>query len=536
MGRQTIAECSQVRVAATDNASRLVFLVVLSITALVQAAELSITSEPYLTGGLFINPALPIEGEKISVTVRATLAGTLQFDPEAKLEILSRRTGKKVAEHRLFLQRGEGIAEATWNWTGHTNGMYTVRVQLDPNERVDDTDPTNNSAQIMVPVLARGRALHFPWYREEPNTRWVSCVTSANEPERQKRLAERGIKPLQWQFGGLNWYGNHYYDREAFAEDPEAYVSGPLVDTFYEMYKTPQPEHVAGWGIDETGGYPGSWQERFSMASMQALARVRKEDTNLFVAVWHGGGVRKETPQYFRDSVDLVLLESYVWRGFPEDLGTEDIYQMIRDRLDPFIRGSDMILPAYGNPCHTLIGIDLSERPDRTDLGEFEQVVRFIRRICPEMRGLCYYAHGDGHYGGYGLDPSPEMDLHHREILATADQLLFEYYINPCLTLMHESLWIRRTRGNEWELTAAVSNIGGIDSGPVTIEFYVNGEKAGIRSASRVPAGPNRNHNRALVKMPVKLDPGTHRLEARIINATGSTVLDPTIRCERFID
>ena len=152
------------------------------------------------------------------------------------------------------------------------------------------------------------------------------------------------------------------------------------------------------------------------------------------------------------------------------------------------------------------------------------------------MRGLCYYAHGDGHYGGYGLDPSPEMDLHHREILATADRLLFEYYINPCLTLMHESLWIRRTRGNEWELTAAVSNIGGIDSGPVTIEFYVNGEKAGIRSASRVPAGPNRNHNRALVKMPVKLDPGTHRLEARIINATGSTVLDPTIRCERFID
>jgi hypothetical protein len=509
-------------------------MVVLATAAASPAADPAVTAAPYLRGGLFVSPALPVEEEEVTITVRATVEGDVSDDPEAMLTVHS-PAGQRVAGQMLTLQRGDGVAEATWKWTGRKNGLYTVHVRLDPNERLDDADRTNNDAQIVLPVLVKGRALHFAWYAEEPDARWVTCVTSANDPAQQKRLAERGIKPLQWQFAGLSWFGAGYYDAEAFAKDPEAYVSGPLVDTFYEMYSGEQPEHAAGWGIDETGGYPGSWHERFSMASMQALVKAGKENPERFIAVWQGGGVRRETAQYYRDGVDLLLLESYAWRAQPQDLGTEDIYQMIRDRLDPFIRGADMIQPAYGNRCHTLIGLDVSEQPENTDLGEFEQVVRFVRRICPEMRGLCYYGHGEGRYGGYGPEPSLEMDKHHKAILATADRLLLDYYIKPCLTLMRESLWAHQMESNQWELTAAVSNIGAIDSGSVTVQFYVDGMQVGSQSADHVPAGPNRNHNRALIKLPVQLDRGPRRFEARIVAAPDSTVLDAVATCERFV-
>ena len=49
---------------------------------------------------------------------------------------------------------------------------------------------------------------------------------------------------------------------------------------------------------------------------------------------------------------------------------------MILERMDPLIRSRDMIVPAYGNPCHTLIALDTSTFPENINLGEQEQVIR----------------------------------------------------------------------------------------------------------------------------------------------------------------
>lgn len=489
--------------------------------------DVSLTSHPYRASGLFADVVLPTEGQEIGITVRAQCREVNVDSITIRLTIRGPRGGE-VRRQDIVLQRRQDTAEGTWPWVPPTNGLYRITAQLDPANTLAETDEGNNRAELLLPVLVSGRNLHFAWYRDDlfPDARWATCITSTQTDVHT--LAERGIKPLAWVFGGLTWSA---YDKELLASAPDRFWQ-TFEDGFARMYSTAQGEHVVGFGIDETGGYPGTFGEQASAASMRGLVRAREQRPDRFFAVWHGGGVRRELAQHYRKAVDLLLLETYLWRAIPEDLGTEDIYQTIRDRLDPFIRATDMILPAYGSPCHTLIGLDTSERADRIDLGEQEEVIRYIRRICPEMRGLGFYNAG---YGGYGITRTDQTDRHHRAVLANADRLCFDYFVKPCLTLMPRSLWLRR-EADGWVLIAAVSNIGGMDSGAVTVEFRIDGDRVGQQQVGSVPAGPNRNHNRALLKQRVHVRPGPHAIEARIVSAGEATVLDPRMTCERYVN
>jgi len=492
----------------------------------VDAVDLSIVADPYATGGLFTNPVIPTEEQDVTITVRAAVEGECPQNMSADL-VITDSTG--LAQHYpIELVPKEGQAIGWVRWRAQQNGLYTVRAELDPDKAVAETDETNNSAKITLPVTVPGRKLHFVWYREVPSLRWTTCVTSAQDAKQRKRLAERGVIPLHWEFGGMSW---SYYDKQKAKEDPTA-VLQQIEELFYDRYTKELPEHSRGAGIDETGGYPGTFKEQASAASMRSLVRAKREHPERFFAVWHGGGVRTELAQYYRQGADLLLLETYVFRAIPHALSTDDIYQVIRDRLDPLIRTADMIVPAYGNHCHTLIALDSSLRPDYIDLGEQEQVVRFIRRICPEMRGIAWY---NGGYGGNGLKRSAEMDRHHEAILANADRLFFDYYVKPCVTLMRESPWLGKTKDGQWELSAALSNIGGMNSKGATVEFLVDGRVVGRKKTSKIPAGPNRLDNRVLLKQPVSLNGGLHDFGVRITSAPGATVLDPAVQCQRLV-
>ena len=490
-------------------------------------SDVSMISHPYRASGLFANAVLPTEGQEIVITVRAQCHKVTVDSVPARITIRS-ADGDAAWRQDLVLQRGKDTAEGTWTWVPPTNGLYQVTAELDPANSLAETDEQNNQAELLLPVLVKGRELYFPWYRDDlfPDARWATCITSTQTDVRQ--LAERGIKPLAWASGGMSYSG---YQKDLLASDPDRFWQS-VEDTFASMYTVEQEEHVAGFGIDETGGYPGTFTERASAISMKGLARAHKKRPDRFFVVWHGGGVRHELSQHYRQAADLLLLETYLWRAIPEDLSTDEIYQTIRDRLDPFARTADMLLPAYGSPCHTLIGLDTSERPDHIDLGEQEQVVRYIRRICPEMRGLGFYNAG---YGGYGITRTDQTDRHHQRVLANADRLCFDYFVKPCLTLMPQSLWLNREE-NGWVLTAAVSNIGGVDSGAVEVEFLVDGHSVGRQRAGTVPAGPNRNHDRVLLKQPVDLTTGSHSFESRIVSAGDATVLDVRMGCERYVD
>ena len=159
--------------------------------------------------------------------------------------------------------------------------------------------------------------------------------------------------------------------------------------------------------------------------------------------------------------------------------------------------------------------------------------MRYIRRAFPEMRGIAWY---NGGYGSSfsGMKVTPETDRKHDAVRRKADALCLNYFIKPCVTLMRGALWLA-TRDGRPVLTAAVSNIGAIDSGPVEVQFRAGGKLLGTRRIERAPAGSGRNRDRVLVRHPVTAEAGPHQFEAVITRAHGATILDARARCFRHM-
>ncbi|MBX7258585.1 MAG: hypothetical protein K1Y02_19650 [Candidatus Hydrogenedentes bacterium] len=503
----------------------LVILTLGSISAFGQF-NLSITTQPYLNGGLFTNPVIGKVSTPVTVTVRAQISGQAPAAIKASLRIADAR-GVSVAAQELVLKTNATSAEAAWKWTPKSDGLYEIRAQIDSGLLLKEDDETDNEASITFPVTVANRPMHFVWYHESPNTRWATCITSVGSEESIVRLGERGVAGLNWEYAGMSW---SYYDKENAKNNPADELT-KLEQLFYD--KLTRPGVSVGFGLDECGGYPGTWPAQASIASMRALVRAREVQPDRIFAVWNGGGISPELAAQIRLGADFLLLETYLWRATPDELGADDIYQVITDRIDPTIRSMDMFQPAYGNRCYTLLALDTSERPDRCDLGEQENVVRFIRQHFPEMRGIAWYNSGYGPES-YGLKRTKETDRQHEAVLANADRLCLEYFIKPCLTFLPQALFLTKT-DKGYDLVAAVSNIGGMNSGPVTVEFLVDGAAVGTAKTGQVPAGNGRNQDRAILRYPIALSPGPHTIAARIVDSIASTVVEPYIEANRFL-
>jgi len=486
------------------------------------APNLSITSTPYSEGGFFANPVLPQEGQPVTFTVRAACPGYAGDAVPARLTLLDPRGGT-AAEQRLDLARASDTAEAAWTWSSDRNGLYTARVVLDPDNAVAEDNENDNAAELVLPVIVKGkgRGLHFPWYRLNPAARWATCVTSAGRgPELYERLAERGIIPLNWAPGTTE------YDREKAKTQPEA-VLAEVEENLFHRYAS--ESNVYGCGIDEVGGYPATFSLDVSVAAMKGLIRAREQRPDAFYAVWNSGGVRPELAAVCRQAADLYLLETYLWRALPEEIGAQDIYAYLVDRIDPFVRQTDMFQPAYGNHCYTLLALDTTERPDLTDFGELEQVVRFIRQRFPEMRGI-------GWYNGSTRMEQTEQNMRKLDaVQVRADELCFEYWVKPCLTFLQQDVWLTENEDGSRELVAALSNIGSVDSREVVVEFFVDGERVGSASAASVPAGASRYACMVQLRQAVSLEPGSHEFEARVASAPDATVLNGSIELARYV-
>ncbi|MCP4640068.1 MAG: hypothetical protein GY851_06535 [bacterium] len=496
--------------------------VVLIASTAAAAPNLSISSEPYIAGGFFTNPVLPRELEPVTITVRAAVDGTLAGAPQATVTIVD-ASGTLAAEQTLTLRMMGDTCQATWAWVPVRNGVYRAHVRLDPGNQVEEADESDNAASLMLPVLIaeEGGVVHFPWYRVNRLARWATCVTAAPETE-FTALAERGVIPLTWAPARTAGY-----DKDRAKTEPHAVLAEVEEALFQRYVKAADPY---GCGIDEFGGYPDTFSLDISVAAMKALVRARKAKPNAFFAAWNCGGTRPQIAALARQSADLFLLETYLWRALPDELGAQDIYEAIACRVDPIIRATDMFEPAYGNRCYTLVALDTTERPDRTDPGELEQVVRFVRRRWPEMRGIAWYN------GSTRMEKTPKNLRVLDDLQVVADDLCFEYWVKPCITLQRESLWLTANDDASADLNLAVSNLGAMDSGTVTVEYIVNGASAGHGSVSTVPAGSGRNESMALLKHSVRLTPGVHHFEARIVSAPDATVLDPVAELTRYAE
>ena len=453
------------------------------------------TSSLGAQGILFTNPVLPIEGKEIRIVYQDTSASKER--EVIRLKITDPQ-GEEVTVRELPLTSIENGLQAAMNWTPPKNGMYRLFVSSEYN--------MYGEMSIDLPVIVEARDMDFAWYSYRPELRWATVVTSCGEDDIPV-LHVRGAKALRWRAGE---------NRRAEGQTPEETRAKAT-----KYYRIPEDFPFDGYGIDEFGGYPQSESEHHNYAQIRGLidARALFPD-NFYVAGWHCGGVRDEAVGLHKQALDLLLIEAYVMHWVPKELAAENIYEDLRVRLIA-ARGADMFTRTYGSICRTLLALDITGAKQTTlpDLGEFEQVIRFIRRLCPEMRGI-------GFFNGSATDRSVERWAH---------DLCFKYFIKPVVTLQSNSLWIRQTEGGT-ELVAAVSNIGGMDSGDVTVQFTADGQVLATKHAANVPAGYSRLTNRALLAIPWRpATPGTYTLRAEIIHAPGSTILDPVVEEHRFV-
>jgi len=490
----------------------------------------------YQSGGLFARPVLPVEQEAITVTVRAQGKAGGSGEVPAMISIID-SMGVEVAHLPLSLKPAGDVVEGCVQWSSAKNGIFVVRAELQAMEGAE-LDAKGVKAEMILPVVNKARRPDFLWYNASSEVRWATVIACASNCKCKSRpckiscvskavgrFHERGITALGWSYGGGSWYGASAALKKEGAT-PEALKTAE--EKLFQMWSG--DTICDGMGLDEFGGYPLSDAEQFSIAGGKALLRARQKCPNRIFAVWQGGGIREAMLGYYRNAADFLLLECYLGRAVPQELGTENIYAYIHGKLEPFLRGTDMLLPVYGNRCRTLVALDTSERPDWIEPGEMEQVVRYIRQNWPELRGMAWYNAG---FGGYGLKITPETTDIHRQILQKADQLSYDYFIKPCLTLLPNSLWIAG-QGTSRELTVAISNIGAVDSGNVKVEFWVDGQPVATVAAPSVPAGANRLQNRVILRHLIELKPGTHHIEARILQAEQSTVLEPTVSTDVF--
>ena len=185
-------------------------LFTLSILTQVQATDLCVEMGSYCTAGLFTKPLLPREDEEVTITVRVGNVDGLTENPKVLLEIV-RPDQTVAAKQELVLPIKETVAESSFIWRAGTNGLYRIAVWIDPENEIEEVSETNNSAELVLPVLKKGIVLHLPWQHEMPWIRWATCIGSANSAEQRVRLNERGIMGLHWEYAGASW---NYYEKK----------------------------------------------------------------------------------------------------------------------------------------------------------------------------------------------------------------------------------------------------------------------------------------------------------------------------------
>lgn len=476
------------------------------------AVELSLRAMPYSVGGLFTDPLIPAEGDVVTITVRATVEGESNgpFLVLADLTLRSADGRTRRSERLQLLPEKDRWKEGSdpnvgpsairtvagsFRWIPRRNGLYTVRAVLDPENRLSKKERGNHEATLELPVVVPGRRPYFPWFGERDHLRWANLWGGGFKAEHLARWRERGVRPLAWKWGA-NLPGQ------------------PTEDDFYRMYL--EMGECPGIAIDECGYYPTpAAVERFAVC-LRGLARAKKENPDRFFMMWHCGAFYPEQAALYREACDLIVLESYVFYYAPQGLGTDNIYDFLDMKMEP-ARQVDLLGPTGPQ---VITSVDL--HPQSFHRGELENVIRHLRRRWPEMRGF-------GIFGGL----IPEKATPEQQARAIADeqfvdQLCYQYFVPPVLTFLPGSLWVSRPEDGARRLEASVSNLGGMDSGPVKVGFYVDGERFGEVAVPAVPAGNGRLDNRVLVSVPIP-PPGRHELRARIETAEGCTLLDREI-------
>ncbi|MFC1676938.1 CARDB domain-containing protein [Planctomycetota bacterium] len=465
--------------------------VLLLVGGSIYGADLSLDTELYSTGGLFTNPLFPAENSSVKITVRAVIEGKVNSDIKANVGIAA--PGGEVINELIVLELDEGKNTATGSidWKTLGNGQYFITATVDPNNDIAESDEKNNAGTIELPVVVDGRQPHFPWYGSVPHLRWATIWTNSNK-KGVERWGERGVKALRWTYGtnlGGEWDANVVSEK-----------LGAILDGY------------PGFGADECGGYAteATW-DKFKKYT-DGLKLIKKRMPDKFLYIWHCGSTYPEQMAMYRGACDLVVLESYVFYWGPKSLGHENYYTGLDTKMLPAWQ-ADLLGPT-GKGTQVITSVDLTSTHHKGsekafNRGKFEEVVRHLRRKWPEMRGIGFY-HSTGNVANDQF----------------VDRVVHDYFLMPVVTVRPGNLWVNKQDDGSYVITAAVSNIGAMDSGAVAVKFYVDGKLLKSTMLSKVPAGNNILENQVRVEAKWMPGSGGHDLTVELGPAAGSMILD----------
>jgi hypothetical protein len=455
---------------------------------------------------LFTCPVLPREGQAFEIIYRAD--GT--SGPRTAAFTVRQRNGVLVARRSVALVEEAGALQGSLKLAVPKNGLLRATVLCG-----------ESTAETVVPVISAKREVNLIYYGmdsrllEQGLVRWVTLATSC-DPAAAAALRRRGAKPLRW-----NWGGNYLGERRKQLEATGVELTPDLARRISRDLYTADAAQVvregyAGFGLDEFGDYPGSpWSEE-TKAFVRGIIDARAALPDGFtIAAWHAGAIGPELMGLYKQAVEFLLLESYMLEIVPSQLGTELLTKDLEGRLGD-ARSADMFTAPYGSRCRVIPTVDVT---DTIPVGDYERYFRMVRREFPEVRGIGFFN---------------VLSTGKWERYTVIDRLCFEYYIRPVVTLQPDSLYLDRLGSGK--VTADLSNVGAIDSGPVTVRLLVDGAEAGRVTVACVPAGFSRVDNRASVRFGWRAHgAGTYRLRAEITDAPGDTVLDPATETSVFI-
>lgn len=456
---------------------------------------------------LFTCPALPREAEPFRLVCRLSAETGART---ARIRLLA-ADGTVVAQRSCPLVEDAGGLQASMDLSIPGNGMYRAEARVG-----------GALAEAPVAVISAKREVNLVYYGmdsrllREGYVRWVTLVTACDEGTAGE-LSRRGARALAWNWGG-NLLGEKRKQLEATGGEvtPEAarqlsrdlYVSG-AAEAIAKGY--------AGFGLDEFGDYPGSANSAATAAFVRGIIDARRELPEGFVlAAWHAGAIGPELMGLYKQAVEYLLLESYLLDIVPSQLGTELLAKDLEGRLAD-ARAADMFTAPYGSRCRVLATVEVM---DGVPVGEYEAFFRLLRREFPEVRGI----------GFFNVLAEPNWGTYR-----TIDALCLDYFVKPVLTFQPDSL--SHDRLGTGRVIAQLSNIGAMDSGPVTVRLLVDGTEVDRVTLTTVPVGYSRVDNRAAAVFdwsPTRT--GTRSLRAEIVSARGSTVLEPATNASVYFD
>lgn len=402
-------------------------------------------SDALANHGILTRPVLPLAGKACEIEI------VFECDLECvekEVELVLSADGNVIESISLLVSPGKKIS-ALFKTVFEKPAWHQLSAKISGGP----------SLTRSVPVVAH--KLFFPWFGDFHDGRLMHCqyanmVLAQNfrrvtgETTKGKRWPEyalpepesseiaywkrRGVMACAWK----NGFSRHQcaYTRAEFVQ----YLKQDLAEYEFD-----------GIMIDEVGGYEHSGLEE--RKNIQGLRDFCEESPDLFVALWICGALKYEQCNLLKRSnnkagVDLLMAEVYFNYLIPE-----------MKTLHPFeyLQNSITVARKQDALKNTVFTIGTHGNYDKYTVTpeELEAQVRYIRQHAPEMPGLGFYA-------SHCKNP---------ELVAVCDRLCGKYYVSPVLTLYSEMTYITECDKGV-QISAEIFNVGGMDSGPVDVEFY----------------------------------------------------------------